>query len=160
VIMGPCGSGKSTLAQHVFRHIEGAFSVKALVNCSIYRTAFSIFKEVIPSSRLVFSRTRARKTKRSIRQSNKHSARRLWGISRLYCWEDFAEIWGVAERNPLKPSLERITIKLSRALPLLCTLKLCFHCALQPCTRADLFILQGTGMIICKPSSPTYVSPE
>jgi len=65
-IHGPCGSGKTILVKHVIHDLNDKIITK-YINCSVYQTTYSVLKEIIPKSELIFSRSNYELTKELIR---------------------------------------------------------------------------------------------
>jgi cell division control protein 6 len=57
LLVGSCGSGKTTLIKRVMRELDRKDNFAVYVDCAIYQTTYSVLKEIIPTSRLVFYRS-------------------------------------------------------------------------------------------------------
>jgi len=55
-ICGPYGSGKTTLVKHVILNLNKKVHI-AYIDCSVYRTTYSILKEILPGSEFILYRS-------------------------------------------------------------------------------------------------------
>ena len=56
-IYGPCGSGKTAIVKRALSNSGTKEGFAVYVDCSIYQTTYSVLKEIIPTSKLVFYRS-------------------------------------------------------------------------------------------------------
>ena len=82
-ICGPCGSGKTTLVRHVVHNLNKKLAI-AYVDCSIFQTTYSVLKEIIPKSELIFYRSNYE----LIKELMKHAREKRF----IVCFDNFERL--------------------------------------------------------------------
>jgi len=82
IMFGPVGSGKTALAKRVVKDL--ATEDIRYVDCTLYDTAFSVLREILPSAKLVLQRSIYELIKRLAKEARQ---KRLW-----ICFDNFVRL--------------------------------------------------------------------